>query len=264
MNIKGVFFDLYGTLLIYGDMNAAWSDWLSGLYENLCHHGLSVSKQSLTLRCDAFFSKKEPPLNNDGLTIFERRIASLCADLNMSLENETVSQIAADIANAWQEYVALDPEAISVLKKLSSDKSLALISNFDHPPHIYCALSKLGIDKFFNAVVISGDVGVKKPDPAIFSVALDKTRLNSDEVIYVGDTDEDIIGARLAGITPILIRRETRTVDNSAFDFRSNKQNAEDLSGNDLGHNVTVISGLSEIPDVILRQAELKNWSEET
>jgi hypothetical protein len=32
MAYQGVFFDLYGTLLIYGDMTAAWADWLSDLH----------------------------------------------------------------------------------------------------------------------------------------------------------------------------------------------------------------------------------------
>jgi hypothetical protein len=40
-NIKGVFFDLYGTLLIDGDMKTAWSDWLIAFFSQLVPLGLS-------------------------------------------------------------------------------------------------------------------------------------------------------------------------------------------------------------------------------
>ena len=61
---------------------------------------------------------------------------------------------------------------------------------------------------FFDAVVVSGDVGVKKPDPAIFAPALEQTGLATDEALFVGDSPEDdVAGARAAGLRPVLIRR---------------------------------------------------------
>jgi putative hydrolase of the HAD superfamily len=63
------------------------------------------------------------------------------------------------------------------------------------------------IDFYFDSVVISGEVGVKKPDPAIFNQALETTKLNPEEVVYVGDTDEDIAAAQAARMLPILIQR---------------------------------------------------------
>lgn len=61
---------------------------------------------------------------------------------------------------------------------------------------------------FFDAVVVSGAVGVKKPDPAIFAPALEQTGLAADEAIFVGDSlEDDVAGARAAGLRPVLIRR---------------------------------------------------------
>lgn len=55
-------------------------------------------------------------------------------------------------------------------------------------------------------LVDSGQVGVEKPDPKIFDFALDALDLEPDEVWYVGDTPAfDVVGARRAGITPILM-----------------------------------------------------------
>ena len=55
-------------------------------------------------------------------------------------------------------------------------------------------------------LVDSGVVGVAKPDPRIFEMALDALDLGPDDVIYVGDTPAiDVVGARRAGIRPIVI-----------------------------------------------------------
>ncbi len=76
MAYKGVFFDLYGTLLVFGDMHAAWADWLGALHRCLGQAGLRMDRETLARRCDGFFSQPEPP-PTDGLTLFECRIQSL-------------------------------------------------------------------------------------------------------------------------------------------------------------------------------------------
>jgi putative hydrolase of the HAD superfamily len=55
------------------------------------------------------------------------------------------------------------------------------------------------------AVVVDSEVvGVEKPDPAIFGIALDALSLPPDECLYVGDTVHfDVNGARAAGLRPV-------------------------------------------------------------
>lgn len=61
-----------------------------------------------------------------------------------------------------------------------------------------------GVD--VTCLVDSGAVGVEKPDPAIFDFALEALDLPPDEIWYVGDTPAfDVIGARRAGLRPILM-----------------------------------------------------------
>ena len=61
-----------------------------------------------------------------------------------------------------------------------------------------------GVEVLF--VVDSGKVGVEKPDPHIFDFALDRLRTTAEGIWYVGDTPAfDIVGARLAGLEPILM-----------------------------------------------------------
>ncbi len=57
-----------------------------------------------------------------------------------------------------------------------------------------------------HCLIDSGQVGVEKPDPRIFDIALDSLGLPPEEVWYVGDTPAfDVVGAQRAGIRPILM-----------------------------------------------------------
>ena len=241
MKINGIFFDLYGTLLVYGNMDAAWSDWLNVLYAQLKLHGFTRSIDSLAKSCDQFYSKSEPTPRRHNLTVFEQRIQNLCFDLELNLAPEDINMIANRVANAWQKYISLDPEAHSVLHTLHCSKKLALVSNFDHPPHVHSVLSKLNLTPYFDSVVISAEVGVKKPDPRIFDAALEQTGIKPEEVIYVGDTEDDTKAARAAGIVPIRIQRDN---EGNAFDFSVNTHN---LQQEKFTPNVTTVTKLSEI-----------------
>jgi putative hydrolase of the HAD superfamily len=55
-------------------------------------------------------------------------------------------------------------------------------------------------------LVDSGDVGVDKPDPRIFHIALDALGVTADRAWYVGDTPLiDVVGARRAGVHPFVM-----------------------------------------------------------
>ncbi len=256
MSFRGVFFDLYGTLLVYGDMQAAWSDWLSVLYEQLAKGGLSMSREEFAERCDGFFERPRPPAQDDGLTLYERRIQALGAELGLDLGDVAFSKAADASINAWQRHVPIDPDAHAVLGALRTRKTLALVSNFDHPPHVYLLLSELGLARFFDSVVVSGEVGVEKPDPRIFAMALAQTGLEPREVIYVGDTAEDVQGALAAGLCPILIRRGE--LEGKIADFRLDRRSSavEPIEG------VEVISSLAALVDM-LGQKNIRRYGEE-
>jgi len=62
-------------------------------------------------------------------------------------------------------------------------------------------LSHAGIDKYFEAVIISDEVGIMKPSPEIFRMAMDAIGGVPSETLMIGDNlENDIIGAREAGI----------------------------------------------------------------
>ena len=125
-------------------------DWLNEFYEQLRLRGLTCSIESFAKTCDQFFGKSEPTPRQHNLTVFEQRIQNLCSDLKLNLTSEDIKEIANKIANAWQKHISLDSEALHVLRTLHRSKKLALVSNFDHPPHVHSVLNKLGLTHFFS------------------------------------------------------------------------------------------------------------------
>jgi putative hydrolase of the HAD superfamily len=109
-------------------------------------------------------------------------------------------------ADAWRLY----PETTETLAALRSrGLRLGIISNFDS--RLFGLLDGLGIAHFFDPVVISTHIGAAKPEAAIFLQALAHQGLQPDEALHVGDSYEaDIVGARGAGLTPVLVDRRSR------------------------------------------------------
>jgi putative hydrolase of the HAD superfamily len=66
-----------------------------------------------------------------------------------------------------------------------------------------------GLEDLFEAVVVSGEHGIHKPDPAIFKIACDKMGVLPEEVIFVGDTfSTDIYGAVLSGMKTVFLHSD--------------------------------------------------------
>jgi putative hydrolase of the HAD superfamily len=206
--IKGIFFDLCGTLLTYGDMDTAWQKWLESCYVCFKESGFNKNQEYFFQACNGMYDKPAPPFVNDGLTVYERRIKSFCQEIGHIMSVSELQNTATSTLNTWNRYLYLDQDSQTVLETLQKKYRLALISNFDHPPFIHSTLKEYGLKPYFSEIIISGEVGIEKPDPQIFNLALKATGLKESEVFHVGDNlDHDIKGARNAGITPILIQR---------------------------------------------------------
>jgi HAD superfamily hydrolase (TIGR01549 family) len=99
----------------------------------------------------------------------------------------------------------LMPGVLQTLKALKeTGLILAVVSNRDEPYHEY--LQELGLAEYFDFSLAAGEVQSWKPDKAIFEHALRMGGVQADETIYIGDNYyADVLGARNAGIQPILI-----------------------------------------------------------
>jgi putative hydrolase of the HAD superfamily len=68
------------------------------------------------------------------------------------------------------------------------------------------------LEELFHAVVISGDVGLHKPDPAIFRLGAERIGVRPSECVFVDDLRENCAGAEGVGMTAILHRGSESTV----------------------------------------------------
>ncbi|MBN1786588.1 MAG: HAD family hydrolase [Candidatus Methanofastidiosa archaeon] len=105
----------------------------------------------------------------------------------------------------WRPY----PDVKPVLECLKDRFSLGVISNGDSRDQRE-KLYSTGIATYFKAIVISEDIGMAKPNPLIFSHALEILGIGAHEAVYVGDDIKaDIEGARNAGMLDVYIDRDS-------------------------------------------------------
>lgn len=74
-------------------------------------------------------------------------------------------------------------------------------------------MEAVGLESAFDAVVISGAIGIAKPDAAIFLAALDRLQIASADAWHVGDSlSADVAGAKAAGIRSVWLNRAQRQI----------------------------------------------------
>lgn len=127
----------------------------------------------------------------------------------------------------WGATEAGTAEALARLR--AGGLRLAVISNSDG--RAATALEAAGLLDQFEFVIDSGEVGVEKPDPRIFQIALDRLGIKPADALYVGDLYEvDVVGARAAGLDVVLL----------------------DPSGDHAGRDVKTVRSVAELADELL------------
>ena len=98
-----------------------------------------------------------------------------------------------------------DPRIGHALERLrAAGYRLGVVSNSDG--RAASALAACGLLAHFEVVIDSGEVGIEKPDPRIFALALERMGVSAHDAVYVGDLYEvDVVGARAAGLDVVLL-----------------------------------------------------------
>ena len=119
------------------------------------------------------------------------------------------SRIKTALNVFFQDYVdslELRPYAKKLIKRIKENCKLGLVSNFTYAPVVYASLRKLGINQFFDAVLVSDENGWRKPHKRIFLEALRKLQVTAEEAIFIGDSPlEDIKGAKEIGMKTVFV-----------------------------------------------------------
>lgn len=146
------------------------------------------------------------------LAFWGRIYATALAQLDIADSDGKITEAMYERFTRYESY-RLFPDVLPALGLAKqAGLTIGLISNFEE--WLEGLLTHMEVADLFDPVVISGKVGIEKPDPAIFRMALDQSGVEAAESVYVGDHPRiDVEGARAVGMGAVLIDRKGRHQD---------------------------------------------------
>ena len=187
--IKALLFDLDQTLI---DREQTMQRFLN---EQICRHRPRIKSAASTL-VESIFRHQENGYA-DKLTAYR----NACTELN---EDSALAQVLFEgMEQRYGENPILFEGAGEVLASLQDEFRLGLITNGRRKVQS-AKINSSGLHGFFDSILISGQVGVKKPDPAIFHLGLDALAVRPDQAVFIGDHPvNDIEAAAAVGMQTI-------------------------------------------------------------
>ncbi|MBI4318145.1 MAG: HAD family hydrolase [Chloroflexi bacterium] len=244
--MKAVLFDVHGTLVVKGPREALDAA-QNAIVDYLSRHGFAVTleryRQALADNAKRFRRDVEE-LNEVG---FYQWYECLLADLGIPLQDrDWIDRLNEEFGRASAATAHPMPHALEVLSQLRRAYRLGVVSN-SMAPNTRRDLAVAGLADAFDSVVISTDVGKRKPHPYIFNLALANLGVTAEEAVFVGDHPiEDIAGAKRVGMKAILIQSPSRA------DTRWSELRRGDSALPPAEPDAT-IEDLAELPDAIAR-----------
>ncbi|MGL5273010.1 MAG: HAD family hydrolase [Phocaeicola sp.] len=201
MNITGIIFDYGGTI----DTNSRhWAEVLWEAYET---HKVPVSKTAFR---NAYVFGERALAKNPYITPnhtfrellhikTELQIGALVEEGNLSKEDPNLTFYAKQIAETCYKYVLhVLTKSRPVVEKLSKQYKLVLVSNFYG--NIETILKEFCLESYFDTIIESAVVGVRKPDPAIYQLGVDAMQMPAENILAVGDSfSKDVVPAKAVG-----------------------------------------------------------------
>lgn len=216
--IYSVLFDLVGTLVeesssVLNTKKGYYEIQVKAIHYSLEKDGISVDWSSFMKRYEQVRVKQKASSKQ---TLREYDMCKRVSD-TLRFFNHDVPSTSNIIRRAVDAYMISYINSLQIrhptydlLRTLNAKYKLGLVTNFPYSPGAYRVLDQFALRPFFKAVVVSGEVGWKKPSQHIFEIALSKLSFKPEEAIFVGDDYEaDIVGAKKAGIKTIFLCKES-------------------------------------------------------
>jgi putative hydrolase of the HAD superfamily len=206
LQVQAIFLDLDATLLNYD--NAAWAATVRAVCSALrqADHGADLDAEALfatyTRISSAYFLNADtsPERHADGHAIWRelwRQALAGCGRDDGATADAAVAAYEADRAVRYELFGDVLPTLAHLRERVTS---LVLITNGPGSTQRHKA-EATGLTSLLDAVIISGETGVAKPDPAIFMLAARAAGVPPEAAWHVGDSlTSDVAGARNAGL----------------------------------------------------------------
>lgn len=208
--IKAVFFDLDNTLC---DSDTAWDIATGETFQLLRKHEPDVSEAAITKAWTAVHQELFGQLNAGKGSMAELRDKRFqCLFQELGLPQGTITEELNNFLSSRYLTSLRLYEDVTVLEALHT-YHVGIVTNGAHDNHTDSQFSKvqhLGLSKRIQSLTISDEVGVRKPNIKVFTVASERAGVLPKEVVFVGDSIEnDIVGANRVGMTSVLIDRKS-------------------------------------------------------
>lgn len=178
---KWLFFDLGNTIL---NEERMLRDYVNQIGSRFLDMGTMISESAVEAAMRSSCEKFHP-------NIAEGAIDLLTADPKIRSYVYRGVKYKIDLIEVY-------PQATDVLSKLSKRYSLGILAN--QPSGNEERLAKWGIGEYFKVIVISSEAGIKKPDQAMFSRAIELAETKPSDAVMIGDRiDNDIRPAKQLG-----------------------------------------------------------------
>lgn len=145
------------------------------------------------------------------------RFRRLFSDLGEEAGDAVVQRAVECYAKAYRESWRLVPGTEDVLPEVGARSKVVVVTNNLLDEQVD-KLETLGISGYVDALVASEEVGISKPDSGIFRVALERIGCPAEAAVMVGDSwENDVLGARAAGIRAVWLNRRGVTIPDRAL-----------------------------------------------
>jgi putative hydrolase of the HAD superfamily len=206
MAIKGLLFDLYGTLIDI-ETDEGMEEIYRGIAHFLTYHGVHLHRWEVR---DHYYRIMDQQRDQSGEEYPEVIVEDIWDALLKEQGMRPASarfRLTAILAQLYRgisrKRLRLYPGVKETLDVLRGSYHLALVSDAQ-PCFARPEIRAVGLEGYFDPVVISAEYGFRKPDSRLFQAALEGLKLNTREVIFVGnDMYRDIFGASRLGIKTI-------------------------------------------------------------
>ncbi|RUA12883.1 MAG: noncanonical pyrimidine nucleotidase, YjjG family [Flavobacteriia bacterium] len=212
--IKHIFFDLDHTLWDFETNSGKTFEYIFKKYEV----GADISE----------FMKVYKPINHNYWKLYREdkitksklrfgRLKDAFDKLNFEVSDELIDLLAEEYINYLPFNNALFEGAHEILSYLKPKYKMHIITNgFEEVQHK--KMNNANLLEYFDKIITSEEVGVKKPNPRIFEYALEKAQALQEESMMIGDNFEaDILGARNVGMQTIFCKFNGETSDDKTI-----------------------------------------------
>ncbi len=140
-------------------------------------------------------------------------VGSLTTEAHWDAVTRRLGRPASEAKAIREEFFAgdvMDMELLAFIRSLRPRYKTGVISNAW--PDLRQYLSDKKVDKAFDALIISAEVGMMKPDPKIYQLAMDAFGVAPREAAFVDDTPANVDAARALGMYAVLFREPRRAL----------------------------------------------------